>query len=44
MISNDIILSACKSTRFASFTNERPKGLFRVKGDYLLGTQIVDIY
>ena len=44
MINNAIILAAGKSTRFASFTYERPKGLFRVKGDYLLGTQNVDIY
>ena len=44
MISNAIILAAGKSTRFALFTYERPKGLFRVKGDYLLGTQNVDIY
>ena len=36
MISNAIILAAGKSTRFASFTYERPKGLFRVKGEYLL--------
>lgn len=36
MINNAIILAAGKSKRFASFNYERPKGLFRVKGEYLL--------
>ena len=40
MISNAIILAAGKSTRFAPFTYERPKGLFRVKGEYLIERQI----
>lgn len=45
MISNAIILAAGKSTRFASFTYERPKGLFRVKRRIsIIGTQNVDIY
>ena len=29
---NAIILAAGKSSRFAPFTYERPKGLFRVEG------------
>lgn len=37
---NAIILAAGKSTRFAPFTYERPKGLFRVKGEYLIERQI----
>ena len=36
MISNAIIHAVVKSTRFALFTYERAKGLFRVKGEYLL--------
>lgn len=40
MIRNAIILAAGKSTRFAPFTYERPKGLFRVKGEYLIERQI----
>ena len=36
MISNAIIHAVVKSTRFALYTYERPKGLFRVKGEYLL--------
>lgn len=36
MSCNAIILAAGKSTRFAPFTYKRPKGLFRVKGEYLL--------
>lgn len=40
MINNAIILAAGKSTRFAPFTYERPKGLFRVKGEYLIERQI----
>ena len=40
MISNAIILAAGKSTRFAPFTYERPKGLFRVKGEYLIERKI----
>lgn len=37
---NAIILAAGKSTRFAPFTYERPKGLFRVKGEFLIERQI----
>lgn len=40
MSCNAIILAAGKSTRFAPFTYERPKGLFRVKGEYLIERQI----
>ncbi len=37
---NAIILAAGKSTRFAPFTYERPKGLFCVKGELLIERQI----
>jgi CTP:phosphocholine cytidylyltransferase-like protein/thiamine kinase-like enzyme len=37
---NAIILAAGKSSRFAPFTYERPKGLFRVKGEVLIERQI----
>lgn len=37
---NAIILAAGKSNRFAPFTYEKPKGLFRVKGDILIERQI----
>jgi CTP:phosphocholine cytidylyltransferase-like protein len=37
---NAIILAAGKSSRFAPFTYERPKGLFRVKGQILIERQI----
>lgn len=37
---NAIILAAGKSTRFAPFTYERPKGLFRVRGEILIERQI----
>lgn len=37
---NAIILAAGKSTRFAPFTYERPKGLFRVRGEVLIERQI----
>jgi CTP:phosphocholine cytidylyltransferase-like protein/thiamine kinase-like enzyme len=37
---NAIILAAGKSTQFAPFTYERPKGLFRVKGEVLIERQI----
>lgn len=40
MIRNAIILAAGKSSRFAPFTYEKPKGLFRVKGEILLERQI----
>ena len=33
---NAIILAAGKSDRFAPFTYEKPKGLFRVKGEILI--------
>lgn len=39
MIRNAIILAAGKSTRFAPFTYEHPKGLVRVKGEYLIERQ-----
>ena len=37
---NAIILAAGKSDRFAPFTYEKPKGLFRVKGEILIERQI----
>lgn len=37
---NAIILAAGKSSRFAPFTYEKPKGLFRVKGEILVERQI----
>ena len=37
---NAIILAAGKSSRFAPFTYEKPKGLFRVKGEILIERQI----
>lgn len=37
---NAIILAAGKSSRFAPFTYEKPKGLFRVKGEVLIERQI----
>lgn len=37
---NAIILAAGKSVRFAPFTYEKPKGLFRVKGEILIERQI----
>lgn len=40
MMKNAIILAAGKSNRFAPFTYERPKGLFRVKGEILIERQI----
>lgn len=40
IIKNAIILAAGKSNRFAPFTYERPKGLFRVKGEILIERQI----
>ncbi len=40
MVKNAIILAAGKSTRFAPFTYEKPKGLFRVKGEILIERQI----
>lgn len=39
-IKNAIILAAGKSSRFAPFTYERPKGLFCVKGEVLIERQI----
>ena len=35
-----IILAAGKSNRFAPFTYEKPKGLFRVRGEVLIERQI----
>ncbi|MBR1632045.1 MAG: NTP transferase domain-containing protein [Paludibacteraceae bacterium] len=37
---NAVILAAGKSNRFAPFTYERPKGMFRVKGEVLIERQI----
>ncbi|MDO4467515.1 MAG: NTP transferase domain-containing protein [Bacillota bacterium] len=37
---NAIILVAGKSSRFAPFTYEKPKGLFRVRGEILIERQI----
>ena len=37
---NAIILAAGKSTHFAPFTYEKPKGLFCVKGEILIERQI----
>lgn len=37
---NAIILAAGKSDRFAPFTYEKPKDLFRVKGEILIERQI----
>lgn len=37
---NAIILAAGKSSRFAPFTYEKPKGIFRVKGEILIERQI----
>jgi len=39
-MTNAIILAAGKSNRFAPFTYEKPKGLFRVKGEILIERQI----
>lgn len=40
MRKNALILAAGKSSRFAPFTYEKPKGLFRVKGEILIERQI----
>lgn len=40
---NAIILAAGKSDRFEPFTYEKPKGLFRVKGEILIERQIVQL-
>lgn len=37
---NAIILAAGKSNRFAPFTYEKPKGLFKIKGEILIERQI----
>ena len=37
---NAIILAAGKSNRFAPFTYEKPKGLFKVRGEVLIDRQI----
>jgi CTP:phosphocholine cytidylyltransferase-like protein/thiamine kinase-like enzyme len=41
---NAIILAAGKSTRFAPFTYEKPKGLFCVKGEILIERQIRQLF
>lgn len=40
MVRNAVILAAGKSNRFAPFTYEKPKGLFRVKNEILIERQI----
>jgi len=40
---NAIILAAGKSSRFAPFTYEKPKGLFCVKGEVLIERQIIQL-
>ncbi|WP_031553313.1 NTP transferase domain-containing protein [Oribacterium sp. FC2011] len=40
IVRNAVILAAGKSSRFAPFTYEKPKGLFRVKGEILIERQI----
>lgn len=40
MHKNAIILAAGKSSRFAPFTYEKPKGLLCVKGEVLIERQI----
>lgn len=39
-MANAIILAAGKSNRFAPFTYEKPKGLFKVRGEVLINRQI----
>ena len=41
---NAIILAAGKSSSFAPFTYERPKGLFCVKGEILIERQIEQLH
>lgn len=41
---NAIILAAGKSSRFAPFTYEKPKGLFRVRGEILIERQIEQLH
>ena len=41
---NAVILAAGKSSRFAPFTYEKPKGLFRVKGEILIERQIEQLH
>lgn len=43
-MSNALILAAGKSSRFAPFTYEKPKGLFRVKGEILIERQIEQLH
>ena len=40
---NAIILAAGKSTRFAPFTYEKPKGLFNVRNEVLVERQICQL-
>ena len=44
MKKNAIILAAGKSNRFAPFTYEKPKGLFRVKNEILIERQIEQLH
>lgn len=39
-MNNAIILAVGKSNRFAPFTYEKPKGLFKVQGEILIERQI----
>ncbi len=41
---NAIILAAGKSSKFAPFTYEKPKGMFRVKGEILIERQIEQLH
>lgn len=43
-MANAIILAAGKSNRFAPFTYEKPKGMFRVKGEILIERQIEQLH
>lgn len=43
-LKNAVILAAGKSNRFAPFTYEKPKGLFRVKGEILIERQINQLH
>lgn len=43
MNANAIILAAGKSSRFAPFTYEKPKGLFSVKNEILIERQIIQL-
>lgn len=44
MKKNAIILAAGKSSNFAPFTYEKPKGIFCVKGEILIERQIKQLH